>query len=340
MSWLRSDAFGNVLTLLVVVALLVPIVRARRSPLWREAYRRLGQNKLALAALAVLGLYSTIAVLDSIGWQDSKISDRKTVIDRLFEREPERTYSPPFGRTTVGEIEPRPLNEPGTHWLGTDGVGNDVLYRTLKGVRTAFVIGGFTMLIALPIALTLGLLAGYLGKRVDDAVQYLYSVLASVPDVLLLIATILVLGRSLWAICIALGITSWVRICRLVRGETLKHREREYVRAAQALGAGTGRILFRHVLPNLLPAVIVSATLSFSSLVLAEAILSYLGVGVDAEMGSWGNMIDSARDELTREPLVWWNLVAASAALFGLVLALNLFADALRDAIDPRLRSS
>jgi peptide/nickel transport system permease protein len=125
-----------------------------------------------------------------------------------------------------------------------------------------------------------------------------------------------------------------------VRGETLKHREREYVRAAKALGVSPMRILARHILPNLLPLVIISITLGFSGLVLAESILSYLGIGVEAGTGSWGNMIDAARLELAREPVVWWNLAAASTALFLIVLAFNLFGDALRDALDPRLRST
>jgi len=151
---------------------------------------------------------------------------------------------------------------------------------------------------------------------------------------------LLVLGKGLVNICLALGITSWVGLCRLVRGETLKHRDREYVRAARALGVSHARILARHILPNLLPIVIITATLGFSGLVLEESILTYLQVGVEAGVGSWGNMIDSARLELAREPVIWWNLLAASSALFLLVLAFNIFGDALRDAIDPRLRSS
>ncbi len=124
------------------------------------------------------------------------------------------------------------------------------------------------------------------------------------------------------------------------RGETLKHRDRDYVRAARALGVSHGRILLRHILPNLMPLVIIQVTLSFSGVVLYEAILSYLQIGVEPGMGSWGNMIDAARLELAREPVIWWNLVAASTALFVLVLAFNVVGDALRDAIDPRLRSS
>lgn len=329
---------NNVIPILIVAVLALVIVRARRTPLWGEAYRRLGRNPMALLALAVIGLYGLTAFLDSIGWQNSATQPRKTVIDRIFERAPERYYSAPMATETTGEPTPHKLMA--RHILGTDGVGDDVFYKTLKGCRTAFIIGGLTSLIITPLALLFGLLAGYFGKWVDDGVQYTYTVLASIPDILLLIALILVLGKGLVNLCLALGITSWVGLCRLIRGETLKHRDREYVRAARALGAGNARILVRHILPNLLPVVIISVTLGFSGLVLYESILSYLGIGVEPGVGSWGNMIDAARLELAREPVLWWNLAAASAALFILVWAFNVFGDALRDAIDPRLRSS
>lgn len=330
---------NNVIPLVIVVALVAAVWRAGREPLWAEAYRRLGKNPAALIAIAIMGLYGLIGVLDSIGWQDTPTSDRKTVLDRAFTHVPqERTYSEPLATMTTGEPHPHPLK--GRHLLGTDGVGADVLYMTLRGCRTAMIVGGFTSLMVTPLALFFGLIAGYFGKRVDDAVQYTYTVLSSIPEILLLIALLLVLGKGLTNLCIALGITSWVGLCRLTRGEVLKHRDREYVRAARALGVSNTRILLRHILPNLLPVVIISVTLGFSGLVLEETILSYLGIGVEAGTGSWGNMIDSARLELAREPLVWWNLAAASTALFILVLSFNIFGDALRDAIDPRLRSS
>lgn len=329
---------ANLIPIIVVAVLIVAYLRMRTQPLWAEAFRRIRRRPLALGSVLVLGLFGLIAFLDSIGWQDNKNAPRKTVIDRIFERPKERTYSAPMATMTAGEPNPRPLQS--KHILGTDGVGDDVLYLTLKGCRTALILGGLTSLIATPLALFFGMLAGYFGKRVDDAVQYLYTVLDSIPSILLLVSLLLVLGRGLDKMCIALGITSWVGLCRLARGETLKHREREYVRAAKALGVGPGRILWRHILPNLLPLVIISVTLGFSGLVLAEAVLSYLQLGVEPGVGSWGNMIDGARSELARDPIIWWNLTAASTALFILVLALNLLGDALRDAIDPRLRSS
>lgn len=327
----------NLLLFVLAGLIAVSAWRARTQPLWAEAYRRLGRNRMAIAALAVIGIYTAIGMLDSVGWKD-RSGDRKTVLDRVFGREPERYYSAPMAAWTTGEPTPHRLKA--KHIMGTDGSGEDVLYQTLKGCRTALILGGLTSLIATPLALIFGLLAGYFGKWIDDAIQYFYQVLASIPNILLLIALMMVLGRGVLQLCLALGVTSWVRLCRLSRGETLKHRDREYVRAARALGLGHGRILLRHVLPNLLPVIIVSVTVSLSELVLAEAILSYLQLGVPQGVGSWGNMIDGARLELAREPVIWWSLVSASTALFVLVLAFNIFGDALRDAIDPRLRSA
>lgn len=321
---------------LIGVAVLV-FLRARQTPLWGEAFRRLARNPSARAAMAVIALYATIGIADSIGWYDSATQERRTVIDAIFERKPERTYSAPLAEMTTGEAKPQKIRE--KHILGTDSIGADVFYRTLKGVRTAFQIGGMTVLIVTPLALLLGLTAGYYGKWRDDVITYIYTVLSSVPGILLQIAMVLVLGKGIIQICLALGITRWVGLCRMVRGETIKHREREYVRSAKALGVTDMVILVRHILPNLLPVVIISTTLGFSNLVLSEAILSYLGVGVPDNVGSWGNMIDAARDELARDPVIWWNLTAATGAITGLALSLNLFGDALRDAVDPRLRS-
>jgi peptide/nickel transport system permease protein len=334
-----ADIFSNLVALAAFGVLLTTIIRARRQPLWAEAYRRLGRNKVAMTMLCILSLYGMIALLDSIGWTNTTTHNRETVVDKIFQRPAERTYSAPLATETTGEPTPHKLINPGTHLLGTDQLGKDVLYQTIKGARTAVIVGGFTSLLATPIALFLGLLAGYFGKWVDDSVQYTYTVLSSVPDLLLLIALLMMLGSGLTNICIALAVTNFVGLCRLVRGETLKHRDREYVRAAKSLGVSNLRILWRHILPNLLPIVIISVTLGFSGLVLAESTLSYLGVGVEPEVGSWGNMINAARAELARDPIIWWNLTSASTALALLALSLNIFGDALRDAIDPRLRS-
>ncbi len=330
---------SNIAPIAIVVLLATMIIRAKQTPLWSEAYRRLGKNPLAITGISILLIYGSIAFLDSISWQDNAKTDSKSILDRICSGvKVERTYSAPMANMTTGEPIPHPLLS--KHILGTDGTGRDVLVQTMKGARTAIIIGCFTTILATPLALFFGMCAGYFGKRVDDAVQYVYTVMASIPDILLLITLLLVMGRGLDKLCYALGATAWISLCRLTRGETLKHRDREYVRAAKALGASPARILIRHILPNLLPVVIISITLSLSGIVLSETILTYLGFGVGQDVGSWGSMIDQARLELAREPIILWNLAAASTALFLLVLAFNLLGDALRDALDPRLRSS
>ena len=242
------------------------------------------------------------------------------------------------------------------HVLGTDKVGLDVLYLSLKSVRTALVIGTLTTLVMLPFSVLLGIMAGYLRGWVDDLIQYFYTTLNSIPAVLLIAAAVLVLQvyiethpdmfptaaqradfRLLW-LCIILGVTSWTGLCRLLRGEALKLRELEYVQAAQAFGVSEWRIMLRHILPNVMHIVLISVVMDFSGLVLAEAVLSYVGVGVDPSMISFGTMINAARLEMGREPMVWWSLASAFCFMLALVLAANLFADAVRDAFDPRVR--
>ncbi len=243
------------------------------------------------------------------------------------------------------------------HVFGTDKVGKDVLYQTIKSIRTGLVIGTLTTLVMLPFAVFLGMVAGYFRGWADDVIQYLYTTLNSIPGVLLIAAAVLMMqvymdnhpemfetmaeraDLRLLFLCLILGITSWTGLCRLLRGETLKLRELDYVQAANAFGVGRAKILIRHLLPNLLHLVLIAVVIDFSALVLAEAVLSYVGVGVDPTTMSWGNMINRARLEMAREPMVWWSLLAAFSFMFTLVLAANLFSDAVRDAFDPRLRT-
>ncbi len=241
------------------------------------------------------------------------------------------------------------------HILGTDKVGEDVFYQTLKSIRTGLMIGTLTTLIMLPAAILLGIMAGYFRGWVDDLIQYIYTTLNSIPGVLLIAATILMFqiymsnnmdefvslveraDLRLLFLCMILGVTSWTGLCRLLRGESIKLREADYVQAAQSFGVGHFQIISRHILPNVLHIVLIAVVLDFSGLVLAEAVLSYVNIGVDPTMNSWGNMINSARLEMAREPMVWWSLLAALIFMFTLVLSANLFSDVVRDAFDPRL---
>lgn len=242
------------------------------------------------------------------------------------------------------------------HVLGTDKVGQDILYQSLKSIRVALVIGTLTTLIMLPFALLLGIMAGYFSGWIDDVIQYIYTTLNSIPSVLLIAAAVLMMqvyiethpeifetiasraDLRLLFLCIILGITSWTGLCRLLRGETMKLRELEYIQAAHAFGVSHWRIISRHILPNVMHIVLIATVMDFSGLVLAEAVLSYVGVGVDPSTISFGTMINAARLEMAREPMVWWALMAAFGFMFTLVLSANLFADAVQNALDPRTR--
>jgi peptide/nickel transport system permease protein len=242
------------------------------------------------------------------------------------------------------------------HVFGTDKVGDDIFYSAIKSIRTAVVIGTVTTLVLLPFAIAFGILAGFYGGWLDDLIQYIYTTLSSIPGILLIAAFALMLNlfmaqhpewfntmleradARLLGLCVILGITSWTGLCRLLRAETMKVRELDYVMAARSMGVSQFKIMLRHILPSVMYLIVISIAIDFSGLVLAESILSYVGVGVDPTMHSWGNMINSARLELGRDPVVWWPLMAAFSLMFILVIAANLFADVVRDALDPRLR--
>ena len=238
--------------------------------------------------------------------------------------------------------------------LGTDKVGEDVLYKSIKSIRTGILIGTLTTIVMLPFAVFLGIFAGYIGGYVDDIIQYIYTTLNSIPSVLLIASAILMLqvymsnnplefeniyeraDLRLFFLCMILGLTSWTGLCRLLRGESMKLREVEYVQASQTFGLKKMSIIIRHIIPNIMHIVIITVVLDFSALVLAEAVLSYVNIGVDPTTYSWGNMINAARLEMSREPIVWWSLFSAFLFMFALVLFANLFSDVVREAFDPK----
>ena len=242
----------------------------------------------------------------------------------------------------------------GYHVLGTDRTGNDVLWQALKSIRTAWVIGSLTTVAMLPPAIIFGLSAGYFKGWVDDVIQYIYTTLTAIPGVLLIAAAVLMMqvyidthpdlfptaaqraDLRLFLLCMILGLTGWAGLCRLLRAEVLKLRELEYVQASRAFGVSHLRVMLSHLLPNVMHIVLITVVLEFSGLVLYEAVLSYLGIGVDPTMNSFGTMIDKSRLEMSRDPMIWWNLLAAFVFMLAMVLSANLFADGVRDAFDPR----
>lgn len=366
-SWICQDAF--VILLLLILGTIVYQLSKREY--WQLAYREVRSRPAAVICFFILMVYAGIAILDSVGWSypvrdaetgeivrhsetghilwDKGHSALDYMLTPLRERK-EKTYSAPFAKTGLmkesilnaeGKVvrDYPPLNHPKKHWLGTDRVGIDVLYQNLKSIRTAMIIGLLTTLLALPFAIIMGTCAGYFGGWIDDVIQYVYTVMSSIPFVLFIAAFMIVAGQGLFQLCLAMGIASWTGLCRLLRGETMKLREMEYVQAAVSIGVPSRSILTRHIIPNVLHLVLISAILGFSANVLAEATLTYLGIGVGADVMSWGAMINDARTELTRSPIIWWKLVSAFIFMVGLVLPANIFGDAVRDALDPRLRT-
>jgi ABC-type dipeptide/oligopeptide/nickel transport system permease subunit len=278
------------------------------NSLWKDAFGRLIKDKTALMSLVIVLIYSLIALLAAAG-----------IIATEWAQEVGASNLPPSM----------------SHFFGTDIFGRSVLTKVIKGTQVAMSVGLMTSLIAIPIGVILGALAGYFGGWVDDFISWLYTTFSSIPNIMLLISITMIMGKGLFAIYIALGATSWVTLCRLIRGEVMKHKEREYVQAAAAIGGGHLRKLFIHILPNVTHIVIINTSLQFQIAIKSEVILSYLGLGVQGEP-SWGTMIDDAKLELARG--VWWQLAGATLAMFIIVLAFNLLGDALRDSLDPKLK--
>ena len=285
---------------------------------WREAGRRIWASRAARACLATLAVFCLAALAGELAhawyaWRD---------------------VPAPW---QAQDLAARYLPPSAAHWLGTDGLGRDVGLRLVQGARIAFQVGVVSSLIAIPLGVLLGCLGGYFGGKTDDFVIWLSTTFAAIPGLLFVLAIAMVVGKGLLGVFLAIGLTTWVGTCRLIRAETLRQKERGYVRAARALGFSHGRILFRHILPNVIHVALVSFTLRFPAAIGTEVFLSFLGIGAQGEP-SWGTMIASARLRLWQG--MWWELAAVTAAIFAVVLAFNLLGDALRDALDPRLRTA
>ena len=289
-----------------VVSKTVEIEKSRS--LWLDAWDRLKKDKIAVASLVTVLFYALLAILSGLG-----------IIASDWAQEVGPSYAAPSAE----------------YWLGTDIFGRSVLTKVIHGTQIAMSVGLISSFIAIPIGVVLGALAGYFGGWVDEVIVWFYTTFSSIPGIMLLMSIAFVLGKGITTVYIALGLTSWVGLCRLIRGEVMKHKDREYVQAAGALGAGHGRKLFKHILPNVTHIIIIFTSLQFQIAIKSEVILSYLGLGVSGQP-SWGTMIDDAKMELARG--VYWQLLGATVAMFFVVLAFNILGDALRDALDPKLK--
>ena len=276
------------------------------------SWQRLKKDKFAIVCLTVILSYGLVAILAKLGLLASPWDD------------------------TVGTSYQAPSLNNMKLWFGTDLFGRSVFFKVIHGTRIAMSVGLITSIIAIPIGLVTGALAGYFGGWVDDLTVWFYTTLSSIPNIMLLIAIAYVMGKGLTSVYIAIGATSWVGLARVMRAEVMKHKERDYVLAASSLGAGHASKIFKHILPNVFHQVILSFSMQFQTAIRSEVILSYLGLGVQGQP-SWGVMIDDAKLELSRQ--VWWQLTGATLAMFVLILSLNIFGDALRDALDPKVKT-
>ncbi len=280
----------------------------RGESLGQRAFRLLKKKRSAVVCFSIVAVYVLIAAL---GWLD--------LLPDFQERVGESYDSPSLEFAKI---------------LGMDIFGRSVLYKILIGTRTAITIGFFVTAISVPVGVMLGCVAGYYGGRVDAFIVWIYSVLTSIPYILLIVGISYVLGKGILSICIAMGAVGWVGLCRLIRGEVAKHKNREYVLAARMLGASDARIMFRHILPNVFHLAIISASLQVLNAIKSEVILTFLGVGIQ-DGASWGTMVSDATGELVNG--IWWPLAGVTLAMFALMYALNVVGDSLRDALDPKL---
>jgi len=295
----------------------IAVLQARPSS-WSRALNSLLKARWPLFAVIMLSIMMMIAIVGpSIAPKDP---NRQNLILRL------RAPMEPDENGTVEFL------------LGTDSLGRDVLSRLIYGARISISVGFVAVAIGGTMGTCLGLLSGYFGGRIDDVIMRLADIQLAFPFILLAIMVLVVLGQGVLNLILVLGVGQWVTYARMARGETINQREKEYVEAAHALGMSQFRIMFRSILPNILPPLIVIASFNIASVILAEASLSFLGLGVPATVPSWGAMLAESRDQLIGGK--WWLAVFPGIAIMLTVLSLNLLGDWLRDFLDPRLRGS
>lgn len=277
---------------------------------WALAWRAFRRNRVALAGAMAIVLFYLVALLTPL--------------------------LAPFDPAFQGDLMTRRLVGPsGEHLLGTDQFARDVLSRVLYGARVSLAIGFVAVSIAITIGTLLGAVSGFLGGKVDSMIMRFVDMVISFPRLVLLITVIALFEPSIFVIVAVLGLTQWPQVTRIVRGEVLSLREREFIQAGRALGFGRPRIVLRHVIPNVLAPVIVAATLGIGDTIVLEAVLSFLGLGVQPPMASWGIMVADGRNNLLGS---WWISTFPGLAIVFTVLSFNLAGDGLRDALDPRLR--
>ena len=339
---------------------------APQHGVWRAAWSRFRRDRVGMVALAVVAAYALLIAVSTAGgvgshWQDevavpdappsfigpaapeasgdgavaSAAAASKRIdiadVDPLAPR-----YAEWAARTEQFHAQARPKAT--TLLLGGDRLGRDVLSKAVKGTEISVSVGLLSALMATLIGTALGALAGFFGGRLGDLLEWVYNVFTAVPEILLFFAFAAVFGRGIGTLVLILGLVGWTGLYRQVRAEFIKHSRREYVRAAEAIGASAGARMFRHILPNVSHVILVRMSLLVVGFIKAEVILSYLGLGVAVDQVSWGTMLLEAQTELILGH--WWQLATATAFMALFVTAFSLMADAWRDALDPKLRGA
>ncbi len=351
-----------------MTALLPPVATAaprRAEGVWHAAWRRFKSDRVGLISASIVIAFGVVMLLAALGlvardWQREvgvpnappsflgpapKVTAGVTLGDKMA-----APSGPLVDLSDVDPLAPRykewaerakqfaTTEHPKAETLpfGGDRLGRDVLAKTIKGAQISVFVGVLAAIVAALIGTVLGALAGFFGGKAGDALEWLYNVFTAIPGILLIFAFAAVAGRGVQSVVLILGLTGWTGIYRLVRAEFLKHSVREYVRAAEAVGASNASRIFRHILPNVSHVILVQLSILVVGFIKAEVILSYLGLGVSVDQVSWGTMLAEAQGELILGH--WWQLAAATAAMALFVTAFSLMTDALRDALDPKLR--
>lgn len=284
----------------------------------KDALYKILRNPIGLVSLLIICIYTVIAIYGECVYRYNQVNDK----------------TPVYQKTDLNNVYQKPTYKLGKHFLGTDGLGRDVGARIIQGTRIAFHVGIVTSLIAIPIGVLFGCLGGYYGGKVDAIIVWLYSSVSAMPGLLFILAISMVVGKGLLGIYVGIGFTTWVGVCRYIRAEVIKHKDRQYVKAAKALGYSNNRILFRHILPNISHIIIIVFSIRFPAAVATEVFISFIGIGVEDEP-SWGVMIANARTRLWEG--IWWEMTFVTIAIFLIILAFNLLGDLLRDIYDPRV---
>ncbi|HEU4622397.1 MAG TPA: ABC transporter permease [Burkholderiaceae bacterium] len=331
----------------------------RSQGVWATAWMRLKRDRVGMASLWVVLVFVLMVIASAVGLIATDWSREVAVPyanpSFLGPTPPEtaKIDQPTGPMLELGDVDPLAPKQAQVEVLakkyaveapkrldmlpfGADRQGRDVVAKAIKGAQMSIQVGVLAALVATLIGTVLGAIAGYFGGRVGDMLEWLYNVFTAVPGILLIFAFAAVLGRGVGTVVLILGLTGWTGIYRLVRAEYMKHRQREYVRAATAIGASHARRMFVHILPNVSHVVLVQLSLHVVFFIKAEVILSFLGLGVPVDSISWGTMLNEAQAELILGK--WWQLAAATAFMATFVTAFSMFTDALRDALDPKLR--